>query len=189
MSVVKFFSRSLLALMLVAVAPAVALAAPITGTLIMTGDVAPTGGTSGTLADATGLAFPGNDFAVTYTSGDFATLVTSSTGSINDLSFDPFAAVDPLWTIDGVSFTLGTLTVQTQTDASLMLTGTGFIHAAGYDDTFGVWGLTGYQDGISHFAFVSSATGAPVAAVPEPTSAAVFAAGWLLVAGAIRRSR
>ena len=74
-----------------------------------------------------------------------------------------------------------------QTASFLSLSGTGTISAAGFDDTDGSWTLSG--TGVStEFAFVS-ATGSAAAAVPEPTGAALFAVGGVLVGLSTRRTR
>ena len=128
--------------------PLAANAVPIDGEIIIGGALLPTcGGTSTncTMDIADGIDFftgGGDDTAiVTATSGDFDGLFGQIV-AMTDFTFDPFATVDPLWTVEQLSFALDSLNVAVQTGTALVLSGTGTIANTSYDDTFGAWSLS-----------------------------------------------
>ena len=128
--------------------PFAASAAPITGDIGMGGALLPScGGVSGggcTMDIADGLDFTPNSALISFATGDFATagIVFGDLATINDFGFDPFATVNPLWTIAGFSFALESLTIVDQTSTVLELRGSGTISADGFDDTLGFWSLS-----------------------------------------------
>ncbi len=146
----------------------------------MSGDFAPTGGTN--LSDATGIDFLGDDFTVDGANGDFAAsgIAAGDTGVIQDFQFNPLAPspVDPLWSIGGFTFALESITVDFQNENFLLLSGTGLLSAAGFDDTSGFWNLSGNSAGAL-FNFSAGST-----AIPVPGSLLLFGsalgfAGWV----------
>lgn len=174
----KLFAAAGLALM-VMVAPVHA--ALIQGEISFAGGFKPTGGT---LATATGIDFTNDSFTVTGADGDFAGTV-GHTGSIYDFTFNPFppGGVTPLWTLDGFSFDLLTLTAVSQDDDLLILRGQGVISHAGYDDTKASWILTGNTVTGSNFSW--SAT----TAVPETLTLTMFGLGLLGMGVVVRRRK
>ncbi|MDH5447370.1 MAG: hypothetical protein OEY52_17615, partial [Gammaproteobacteria bacterium] len=153
----------------------------IGGEISISGGFVPGEGAS--LADATSIDFlewngtsyvsgtAGGSFTVAAVSGDFADYVTPSPfilGNINDFSFDSsFTPVSPLWEIGGFAFDLTSVSVDTQSDTTLVLYGQGFIYGNGFDVTEGRWILTGNSLG-STFSWSSTT-------VPEAPTLALLA--------------
>jgi len=159
-------------------------AAFVSGSITFSGDFAPTGGTG--LGDATGIDFLGDDFDVDGVTGDFASagIVAGDIGSINDFQFNPLfpSPVSPLWSIAGFAFELSAVNIEFQAPGFLLLSGTGTVSAAGFDDTAGSWSLSANQAG-SIFNFSSGTT------VAEPASLALIGLGLIgLAAGRRKRS-
>ncbi len=165
----------------------VASAELISGEISISGGFDITGGTD--LSDATGLQFTNGDddsgiLLVMSTSGDFATLDFGATGTIYNFEFDSFVSGFTLWTIDGFTFTLETLSIDDQSTTDLDLSGTGYISYAGYDDTPGVWNFSGQT--ITGATFSWSSTNSTV---PEPATLLLFGTGVAGLAGASRRKK
>lgn len=152
-------------------------AALIIGDISMSGDFAPTGGTN--LSDATGIDFLGDDFTVNGANGDFAGLA-GMTGSIQDFQFNPLAPspVDPLWSVGGFTFALDAISIDFQNESFLLLSGTGVIAGAGFDDTSGIWNLSGNSAGAL-FNFSAGSTFVPVPGSLLLFGSALGFAGWL----------
>lgn len=138
--------RSLLATLLLL--PLAANAVPIDGEIIIGGSLVPTCSThagSCTMDIADGLDFftdgGDNTAIVTGTAGDFSGLFGQIV-TMSDFVFDPFAMVDPLWSVGGFTFSLDSLTVVGQTATYLELRGTGTISGGGFDPTDGVWSMS-----------------------------------------------
>lgn len=113
-------------------------ATPITGSVSISGSVTLN---NASLSLATG-AVSGKGF-VTSATGDFS-------GTLYSLvQYYPFywnpstVPVDPLWSFTysgkSYSFALNTLSVQTQTNLDLVLSGSGMLHIDGFTDTPGAW--------------------------------------------------
>jgi hypothetical protein len=158
-------------------------AAFIGGSITFSGDFQPTGGAN--LGDATGIDFLGDDFDVDGITGDFASagIVVGDIGTINDFQFNPLVGpVSPLWAIDIFSFDLSAINIDFQSAGALLLSGSGTVMAAGFDDTAGTWSLTANSAG-SIFNFSSGTT------VAEPASLALIGLGLVgLVVGRRKRA-
>ena len=141
-------------------------AIPITGEIGMTGSFAALKSDStvtSDLSEAVAIDFIDDAFTLDTASGDFASLMIGSTGTITDIEFDPFSSpVAGFWSIDAFSFELTILTKVFANSNVLLLMGTGTISAAGFDDTAGEWLFSGNTTGGS-FAWSAGTT-----AVPEP---------------------
>lgn len=179
----------ILALFAAVVLPIGAMAAPINGTIDITGDVDPTVGgvATGNLAIADGLHFP-VDGDVVDTSGDFSGIANCSMCvTRNDIDlFAPLTLTNPLWSVGGFSFALETLSVDFQNAMFLNLSGSGTVSGAGFDPTPGNWALS--VQGVSMEFSFSSTTDTRPPVIPEPSIPALFGIG-LLVAGLARRAR
>ena len=190
----KLFKSSLVAAVIAvaALAAAPASAVKISGDVSFNGGFTPNGsiGTGGT---ATAIDFDPNGagglITVTQSDGDFAAngVVNGTTGSIQDFTFAPFAGpIAGFWTLGIFSFQLDNITSTSFFTAGgqdfLVLTGTGIISAAGFDDTAGSWSFSGNRSG-STFSFSASS-----GAIPEPATLALIGAG-LLGLGVARRRK
>jgi len=147
-----------------------ATAIPITGSIGLTGDYIVTGGTG--LGDATGIDIIGDDATVEgRVGGTFAAegITAGQTAYHSDFTFAPFSGVANLWTVGGFSFDLEVLSIDYQSSVALVLSGSGTIRHAGYDDTFGTWVFTS-NNLDSSFTFSSSNA-------PEPGVALLLGAG------------
>jgi len=175
----KFFLAATVATATVAGFAGTASAQSISGGISFTGGYQPIGGG---LDTATGIDFIPNQMRATDCNGTFASegvfcnALFGDTGTIKDLTFNPFAAVDDFWEIGGFTFDLFGITVEEQSANSLKLVGSGTIDKDGYDTTDGSWIFTANQAGGT-FSWSSSSA----AAVPEPATML----GLGLVAGAV----
>ena len=80
---------------------------------------------------------------VTASLGDFSGL-TGTPAEFNSFDFSPPSTpVTPLWSVANFSFNLESVEVISQTESLLALSGTGTLHAVGFDDTPGSWLFSG----------------------------------------------
>ncbi len=182
----KTFNQ-LLAAGLLAVFATASQAVQIDGTIDITGSISTD---SGDLLNATQLVFEtayvqsgtGTYSTIPNLDGGFLTTVTFPTNplSINPLEPVPFT----LWGINTdadadfeYSFDLSTLSVDTQTENYLAVSGSGTLMAEGYVDSFGLWSLTTQYSGNDVFTKISFSSGS--VSVPEPGTIALLGLGLL----------
>ncbi len=166
--------------LMVWMAPA-SLAAPISGSILITGGLFTD---SGDLENATSLTF--DSATVLHTTGDFATNAISKGSAVsfltNALPLSPSLPTDH-WSVGSFTFKLQSLTVEMQSASMLSIAGAGKIRSSvvGLDPVDGFWRLTtqsfnmgsGNEEQSSViFSFSSSAI-----AVPEPSSITLVALG------------
>ncbi|MBT8131925.1 MAG: PEP-CTERM sorting domain-containing protein [Gammaproteobacteria bacterium] len=172
--------------------PFAANAVPIDGSIGLGGDMDLTcsGGGTCTVNNADGIAFIGNG-NVNSVSGDFATtILVGDDALMNDFGFDPLDLNNPLWAVGGFSFAITAIDSINRIDTSgadfLLLSGSGLISAAGFDDTLGTWTFSADSaDGID---FAWSSTAAPSPA-PEPGILMLLGMGLIGSIGARRLVR
>jgi hypothetical protein len=171
------------ALMLMATS---AMAIPITGSIDFTGAEILTP-LSTSLVNATGLKFLSGEVHGVHT-GTFAPIAIDTAVTFNNLIFKPAPTlVNPFWTLTFLgttySFDLQTIAVDLQSATHLDLSGTGILHATGYDDTPGVWFYSTQGNGST---FSAQNTAAPV---PEPATLLLLGAGFFGLAIFSKRSK
>lgn len=199
--------RSVAVVLAVLFCVASAEASPITGGFSIVGNFKPVNGVTGvvtSLGSATGIDFLAL-FGMTSTPGVAGTmLVTQGTGTlgaltgqmgtIRDFSFAGAGSTNfpnlsvPLvsfQSVGGLTFTLTSVAVQSQSSSSLSLLGQGILSMAGYTNTTGSFVFTGNGAGGT-FSFSSSQAGAQV---PEPASLALLGGGLLVCAAVLGRRR
>lgn len=137
-----------------------------------------------TIATAQAITFL-NPASVIVAEGDFSAIPLGTKVNLTNFTFDPALKpdpVDPLWTLTygdkTYSFDLTSLQVS-RSDKFLELSGTGVLHADGFEDTVGLWDLTtqsatGAVKG--KLAFSADTAAEPV---PEPGTMMLLGAGFL----------
>lgn len=197
---IKVMLRTTAVAALLAALPA--LAAPITGTINLSGDFQPVRNGSATqnLNQATGIDFlPSGGgtggFSTLSGTGTLKSFENRSGGTIKDFTFSPFSAVSTFYTISGpagtLSFDLNVLSIDSQSSSFLNLSGSGILRQTGYDNTVGTFFFSGQSsNGASNNATFSWSASDQAAAtatvVPEPMSLGLLGMG-LLGLGMIRR--
>ncbi|WP_228723284.1 PEP-CTERM sorting domain-containing protein [Desulfosediminicola flagellatus] len=169
--------------------------AGVASAALISGDISISGGfdvleDGNSLADAIGIDFSDDMFVVNgvETGSVLDSYIDAwETGTINDFYFtDVTGDGKVLWEVNGVTFTLTTLTVGEQDSTSLFLSGTGYFSYSGYEDTYGEWALSGQTTDASttlSWSFTSDAS------VPEPATMLLFGTGMAGLASMNRRKR
>jgi hypothetical protein len=132
-------------------------------------------------------ALPGVNALVSYSSGNLALLAPALTfGSYKNFSYSPLVVVNPIWKFNLVSFDLTQVTSISESGSGLVLAGTGFLKAAGYDDTLGKWSFSADSSG-GLFSWSSTAM---ATSVPDGgTSMGLLGLSLLGLAGISRKLR
>jgi len=150
----------------------------ITGELAFTGTFTPD---STPLSSATALTFP--SAVVVGATGDLSA-VTLGPVAFTGFTFSPGLIPSPvtLWSKDGFSFDMSSISTTEQTDTVVKLVGSGTLKGGGFTDTPGIFNFTGNTFGTL-FSFSAGNT-----VVPEPTSMLVWS-GLSMALLAARRQR
>jgi hypothetical protein len=151
-------------------------AAPITGEVAFVGSFAAEGG-NGPLDLANANAIDFTFGIVAQSTGDFnaanGVVPFFSPVTLNDLTFDPFSPVDPLWAVGVFQFALNELTSVVQGENYLFLAGSGVVSSTNpsLDDTAFSWSFSGGNSGSDGTLQLFSSTALPVA---EPSDLATL---------------
>lgn len=134
------------------------------------GSAVPTGGT--TLGDATGIDFTSSNITVLGGTEDFASVPTGNSATFYDITFNPSAPANPLWTIDtGTTFfslSIDNFYINSQNNTFLDIWGRGTMSATGFRDTEATWAFSLNQAGDTISVWASTTT------VPEPGTLGLF---------------
>ena len=186
---------------LIGLSTAAAQAVPISGSYALT--VAQVMSDTVDLSMASSILFSGSVLTPANTITSFLPVSFTPTltaclncGTINNITgipagsaTTPFTAISPLFTIQGLSFSLTNLSQvlrsSTAQGSSLELKGTGIYSAAGYEDTVGSFDITAQNGSIFVQTESASASGNVPLTVPEPGSLAILGAS-LAAVGFVR---
>lgn len=162
-------------------------AALIDGSISLSGGFTPVDSTPlpTSLGSATGIKFDGTA-TVDQGSGDFLASV-GNIAIMNDFQFSPILNPNPVsvWSVDGFTFSMDTIAVDFQNSTFLLLSGSGTVSAAGFDDTAGTWAFSAQTADQTTFSWSSSST----TLVPVPAAVWLFGSGLLGLVGIARRKK
>jgi hypothetical protein len=180
----KLFALALFGLGLLALGTT-AQAVPITGEIHFAGLWAPTGGTG--IATATGIDFSAGGLESVLAGTGNLSVPMGTPVTFKNFTFAPFPGpgVPLLWSFSAggidYSFDLNAVTVPFQGGTQLVLSGTGTLHATGFDDTEAIWDFTG-NSGATLFSFSTDNV-----AVPEPITVGLLGLGLIGLTAASRK--
>lgn len=143
-------------------------AVPITGDIFIAsfGSYASVDQTANTVTFVDTSAAPGNALVGGGT-GDFASLMPGPTYvTYVNFTYNPLSVVNPIWstvTVGLASFDLTSITSISESASGLVLTGTGIISLAGFDNTAGTWSFGANTTDGTTFNFSSTT----MAGVPD----------------------
>ena len=180
---VIWLSLALGTVLAIASVPVTASAVPLQGTISFGGNVLVV---PPDFTVATELTFD-NPVLVTNTTGHFGPL-KGSEAVFSSITYDPTTIpVIDLWVANDpsgtYSFDLLEMTVDYRFPTLLALSGSGTLHAPGFDATEGTWTLTAQTSGDLVFSFSSKTIAAPA---PEPGSMVLFMSGMFVIGLALR---
>ncbi len=162
-------------------------AALIDGSISLSGGFTPVdaGSVPAGLDAATGIEFDSNA-SVDQGTGDFSGLPGGAV-ILTDFQFSSTLAPNPVdvWSAGAFTFSMNAVTVVFQNASFLLLSGTGTVSAAGFDDTPGTWELSAQTADQNTFSW--SASSATV--VPVPSAVWLFGSGLIGMAGIARRRK
>ena len=105
-------------------------------------------------------ALAGNSI-INQATGNFSPLL-GQMATYKDFTYSPLSVANPLWatvTIGLASFDLLSITSVSETATGVTLSGSGMIHLAGFDDTFGNWSFSADATSPADFNWSSTTTG------------------------------
>jgi hypothetical protein len=137
------------------------------------------------LGTATGIAFDGTT-TVDQGTGDFLASV-GNLATMGDFQFSPALNPNPVdvWMVDGFTFSMDAVAVDFQNNTFLLLSGSGTVSAAGFDDTAGTWVFSAQSADQTTFSWSSSTS----TVVPVPAAVWLFGSGLIGLVGLARRKK
>lgn len=94
--------------------------------------------------------------------GDFAGIpINTPVAMAASWTFDPSTPTPGLWSVGGFTFNLLSSVIVFQSPQGLIITGTGIVSAAGFDDTAMDWSFTSQKSGTGTFSFSANSTAVP----------------------------